>query len=137
MSGNHELFHLINQLSRKLTKKLNEVLQPFGLYSAQWSVIFVLMRKGTLTQKEISNYLFVEAPPMTRTIKRLANQGYVIQEYGTDKRKKYIRLSDRAIASYPEWEKAVIRMNEDLLQSYPESARKELATLISKWLFQL
>lgn len=137
MTSNHELFHLINQLSRKLTKNLNEVLQPYGLYSAQWSVIFVLKQKGTLTQKELSEYLSVEAPPMTRTIKRLANQGYITYEFGVDKRKKYIKLSDKAITNYPQWEKAVLQLNELALQSYPGSSRKDLTTLISKWLIQL
>lgn len=128
---------MVHQLSRKLTKKTNEVLQPFGLYSAQWSVIFVLKEKGTLSQKELSDYLSVEAPPMTRTIKRLASQGYINQMYGEDKRKKLISLTDLAIVSYPLWEEAVIKGNESLLQSYPESSREQLTKLISKWLVLL
>ena len=137
MIANHELFHMVHQLSRKLTKKVNVVLQPYGLYSAQWSVIFVLKKKGTLTQKELGEYLSVEAPPMTRTIKRLASQGYINQVYGEDKRKKLISLTDLAIVSYPLWEEAVLKVNETLLQSYPESSRKQLTTLISNWLAQL
>ncbi|UOK57679.1 hypothetical protein MGI18_25485 [Bacillus sp. OVS6] len=36
------IFHSIQQLSRQLTKRLNEVLQPHGLFSAQWTVLFTL-----------------------------------------------------------------------------------------------
>jgi len=133
----HELFHQVHQLSRKLTKKTNEVLLPFGLYSAQWSVIYVLKEKGTLTQKELSDYLSVEAPPMTRTIKRLARQGYIIQEMGSDKRKKYIKLSEKALLAFPEWEKAVTDMNHHLSASLPEASKRELTALLSAWFKQL
>lgn len=137
MNIDHELIHQVHQLSRKLTKKLNEVLLPYGLYSAQWSVIYVLNEKGTLTQKELCEYLSVEAPPMTRTIKRLAKQGYVSQELGSDKRKKYIALTDKALASFPEWEKAVMKMDIALGESLSEFTRKELTIVLSKWFKQL
>ncbi|MGJ7921531.1 MarR family winged helix-turn-helix transcriptional regulator [Neobacillus sp. LXY-4] len=137
MHENHQLLHQIHQLSRKLTKKLNEVLQPFGLYSAQWSVLFVLKQKGTLTQRELCDYLSVEAPPMARTIKRLTEQGYVLHDFGADKRKKYIKLTDKAMMDFPKWEKAVLDLNQSLLLSLPEAKRQELSTLISGWLFKL
>ncbi|NMD69950.1 winged helix DNA-binding protein [Bacillus sp. DNRA2] len=131
------LFHQIHQLSRKLTKRLNEALLPYGIYGAQWSVLFVLKEKGTLTQKELCDYLSVEAPPMTRTIKRLTDQGYVAYENRTDRRKKYITLTPKALESFPLWEKAVTKMDDTLIQSLPESARQELSALIAKWLREL
>ncbi|MEW8986151.1 MAG: MarR family transcriptional regulator [Bacillus sp. (in: firmicutes)] len=132
-----QLFHQIHQLSRKLTKKLNEALLPFGLYGAQWSVLYVLKESGTLTQKELCDYLSVEAPPMTRTIKRLTLQGYVAFEYGEDRRKKYIRLTPKAVEMFPIWDHAVAQMNRNLVQSLPEASRQELSTLISLWLRQM
>jgi MarR family transcriptional regulator, transcriptional regulator for hemolysin len=134
MIRNHELFHSIHQLSRKLTKHINEVLQPYGLFSAQWSVIYVLKTKGVLTQKELSDYLCVEAPPMTRTIQRLVKQGFVQQIVGEDKRKKHIQLTMKALDEYPIWERAVLELNDSLLQSIPKSPREDLLYIISKWL---
>lgn len=133
----HHLFHQIHQLSRKLTKRLNEALLPYGIYGAQWSVLFVLKEKGTLTQKELCDYLSVEAPPMTRTIKRLTNQGYVAYENRADRRKKYITLTPKALESLPLWEKAVTEMNDTLIHSLPESSRQELSALLQKWLREL
>ncbi|MEH6992355.1 MarR family transcriptional regulator [Neobacillus drentensis] len=134
---NHALFHTLHQLSRQLTNKLNEALKPFGLYSAQWSVLFVLHTKGSLTQKELSEYLFVEAPPMTRTIQRLVKQGYVRQIPGKDKREKFIQLTDEAVKEFPIWEHAVTECNQALLKSFPETSQQELLTLQSVWLKQL
>lgn len=135
--NSHKLFHTLHQLSRHLTNKLNETLKPFGLYSAQWSVLFVLKTKGSLTQKELCEYLFVEAPPMTRTIQRLVKQGYVKQVPGKDKREKYIQLTDEALNAYPQWEQAVYKTNESLLEHLPVSSQEELFNLQSGWLKKL
>lgn len=134
---NHVLFHTLHQLSRQLTNKLNEALKPYGLYSAQWSVLFVLNTKGSITQKELCEYLFVEAPPMTRTIQRLVKQGYVKQIPGQDKREKYIQLTEEAVKEFPKWEHAVSKCNQALLMDFPETSQQELVSLQSVWLKQL
>ncbi|MCM3765936.1 MULTISPECIES: MarR family winged helix-turn-helix transcriptional regulator [Bacillaceae] len=134
----HELFHTLHQLSRRLTNKLNEALKPTGLYGSQWAVIFVLKEKSSLTQKELSEYLAVEAPPMTRTIQRLVKQGYVKQVPGQhDKREKRVELTDEALARYPEWERIVKEVNKALLNGLSEEKQKELLQLQKGWLEQL
>jgi len=135
--NSHELFHTLHQLSRHLTNTLNEALKPLGLYGSQWSVIFVLQTKGSLTQKELCEYLFVEAPPMTRTIQRLVKQGYVRQVPGKDKREKLIQLTDVALKLYPEWEKTVMENNQSLLKHLPEASQEELFHLQKSWLQKL
>jgi MarR family transcriptional regulator, transcriptional regulator for hemolysin len=135
--ASHALIHTLHQLSRNLTNQINEVLKPFGLYSAQWAVIFVLKTKGTLTQKELCNYLSVEAPPMTRTIQRLVKQGYVQQIQGLDKREKYIQLTENALEQYPRWEKSVNELNQSLLRGLPETEQTTLLNQLNMWLLQL
>ncbi|WP_312469019.1 MarR family transcriptional regulator [Neobacillus sp.] len=133
----HELFHTLHQLSRHLTNKLNEALKPLGLYSAQWAVIFVLKKSGSLTQKELCDYLFVEAPPMTRTIQRLVKQGYVRQVPGKDKREKHVQLTEEALKQYPEWESVVNEVNQGLLKEFPAASQEDLSKLQKSWLQQL
>jgi MarR family transcriptional regulator, transcriptional regulator for hemolysin len=137
IQNSHELFHTLHQLSRKLTNKLNEALKPFGLYSAQWSVIYVLKTKGSLTQKELCEYLFVEAPPMTRTIQRLVKQGFVKQVQGKDKREKHIQLTETALIDFSKWEQAVFENNKALLNGLPEISQAELLNLQTSWLKEL
>lgn len=128
------IFHSIQQLSRQLTKRLNEVLQPHGLFSAQWTVLFTLKKYGILTQTELCDYLSIEAPPMTRTIQRLVKQGYVVQIPGSDKRTKHIKLTDKAINDYALWEKSVLEMENDLLKAIPDDMQDPLRTYIQQWL---
>jgi MarR family transcriptional regulator for hemolysin len=133
----HELIHTLHQLSRHLTNKLNEVLKPMGLYGSQWAVIFVLNKKGSLTQRELCDYLFVEAPPVTRTIQRLVKQGYVRQVPGHDKRERYILLTDEALREFPKWEHAVTELNQSLLKHLPGASQEELFKLQNGWLKEL
>ncbi|MEY2192782.1 MarR family winged helix-turn-helix transcriptional regulator [Neobacillus sp. BF23-41] len=135
--NSHELFHTLHQLSRHLTNTLNEALKPLGLYGSQWSVIFVLKTKVSLSQKELCDYLFVEAPPMTRTIQRLVKQGYVRQVPGKDKREKLIQLTDVALKMFPEWERRVFETNQSILKHFPETSQEELLNLQKSWLQQL
>ncbi|MDZ5472721.1 MarR family transcriptional regulator [Bacillus sp. 31A1R] len=135
--NSHDLFHSIHQLTRQLTKKLNEALEPYGLYSAQWSVLYTLKTKGTLTQRQLCDYLAVEAPPMTRTIQRLIKQDYVTQVQGDDRRTKYIKLTKKALQVYPEWENAVIKMNEQVINHFPLSSQEQYCKLTLDWLHSL
>ena len=133
----HELFHTLHQLSRHLTNKLNEALKPLGLYSAQWAVIYVLKNKGSLSQKELCDYLFVEAPPMTRTIQRLVKQGYVTQVPGKDKREKHVQLTELANQEYSNWEHIVNSVNHELMRDFPIESREQLVNLQKSWLQQI
>jgi MarR family transcriptional regulator, transcriptional regulator for hemolysin len=134
MEDKHRLFHSIHQLSRNLTKRVNAALEPYGIYSSQWSVLFVLKEKGSMTQKELCNYLAIEAPPMTRTIQKLQKLGLIEQREAEDKRKKYIALTSKALNSYPIWEKTVMEVNKQIISGLTEGDQNELQTIVSDWL---
>ncbi|WP_456272287.1 MarR family winged helix-turn-helix transcriptional regulator [Bacillus sp. AK031] len=117
---------------------MNEALEPYGLYGAQWSVLYILREKGPLTQKELCEYLAVEAPPMTRTTQRLLKQGYIQQNSSSeDKRKKIISLSESVETQFSIWEKAVLKKNEDLVKELTTSSQEELKTILTDWLKQI
>lgn len=90
-----------------------------------------------MTQKEISDYLAIEAPPITRTVQKLVANGYVRQVKGIDKRTKRIELTEKALEKYPEWEKAVLQMNQELIQPLTSASKEQLLLLISDWNQQL
>lgn len=133
----NELIHTLHQLSRQLMNKLNEVLKQHGLYHAQWAVIYTLKAKGSLTQKQLCEYLSIEAPPLTRTIQRLVKQDYVKQIQGQDKREKYIVLTEKALKEIPIWEEAVFGLNKTLMEPLTNESQKELFELLHTWINQL
>ncbi|PAE24705.1 MarR family transcriptional regulator [Bacillus sp. 7894-2] len=122
-----EFFHSINQFTRHFSKVLNESLVPLGLYAAQWTIIYRLKTGGPNTQKEISSYLGVEAPTMTRTLARLEKSGWITRTAGKDKREKLISLTDAAILEYDNWLTAVRSSESNVLQNITE---EEISTMI-------
>jgi MarR family transcriptional regulator, transcriptional regulator for hemolysin len=122
-----EFFHSINQFTRHFSKVLNESLVPLGLYAAQWTIIYRLKTGGPSTQKEISSYLGVEAPTMTRTLARLEKSGWITRTAGKDKREKMISLTDAAILEYDNWLAAVRSSESNVLQNITE---EEISTMI-------
>ena len=95
--------HKVNQLARSFTKKLNEQIAPLGLYSSQWAIVVYLYEKKQCTQIELSQYLTVEAPTITRTLARMEEMGWVTREYGNNKREKHIKLTEKAYEMFIKW----------------------------------
>jgi len=95
--------HKVNQLARSFTKKLNEKISPLGLHSSQWAIIVCLYEKKQCTQIELSQYLRVEAPTITRTLARMEENGWVTRQYGTDKRERHIKLTEKSHGMFVKW----------------------------------
>jgi len=93
--------HRVNQLARYFNKKMNEKISPLGLYTSQCGIIVYLYENKQCTQVELSKYLGVEAPTITRTLTRLEKMGWVIREEGKDRREKHIKLTEKAYEMSP------------------------------------
>ncbi|MBP2625348.1 MAG: transcriptional regulator, MarR family [Firmicutes bacterium] len=96
--------HKVNQLARLFMKRFNEDFAPTGLYSSQWAFILRLYEKGSSTQKELSEYLSIEPPTVTRTLVRMEEAGWIIKEEGTDRRERKVCLSPAAYEQFTVWQ---------------------------------
>lgn len=126
------LFHELHQKSRLSIKEVNEALKGFGLYSSQWSILFCLKQLGAMTQKEIWQYLNVEAPTVTRTIVRLEESGWVFRQEGQDKRERIVYLTPCAEKRMPEIERTIQQVETALVASLSEADQQQLLTLLKK-----
>ncbi|MBB6450804.1 DNA-binding MarR family transcriptional regulator [Geomicrobium halophilum] len=108
--------HFINQTARNFVKTLNERISPLGLYSSQWGVILFLAEKEKATQREISDYLRVEAPTMTRTLTRMEKEGLITKVPGEDRRARAIQLTDKAHELYEVWLKESDEMEKQAMK---------------------
>lgn len=124
-------FHHNLQFSRTFTKKLNEQLAKVDLFHSQWMIIYYLKQYGSSTLVEISNYLDVEKPTVTRTVNRLEERELIEQIPGKDKRERRIQLTDLGEKTYLKARKAVEEFELQLLEGLPEEDREAtLRTLI-------
>ncbi len=120
-------FQQLTQLYRPFESKLNVELGKHQLYRAQWSILYYIVNFGSPTLVEISNYLGVEKPTVTRTINRLEELGYVENIPGKDKREKRMQLTDLGKKVYLEVRETVDEFEKELIEGVSE---KELLLAI-------
>ncbi|MFS0672149.1 MarR family winged helix-turn-helix transcriptional regulator [Ornithinibacillus sp. 179-J 7C1 HS] len=129
---NRKLIHLLNQQVRYINKNLNERIQDHDLYNAQWSILYFLHENGAKTQTEITNYFHVNAPTITRTVKRMEENGWINRVVGQDRRHQYIELSHDAKEKYKEIEKVVSEHEEEMLSNLSREEKELLLSLLQK-----
>ena len=57
-----------------------ELRERFGLIGAKWKIIVILSIKEGVTQKQIADMAFVEAPTLVPVIDKMETEGYVTRE---------------------------------------------------------
>ncbi|MFD2704977.1 MarR family winged helix-turn-helix transcriptional regulator [Salibacterium lacus] len=126
------LIHLMNQKARSFSKELNEYVQPHGLYTSQWTILYVLMKNGPMTQTAIWKYLQVEAPTVTRTLAKMEENGWVSREYGRDRRERIAALTEEAKTQLPAVKKSVEDAEHHFTGSLTREEADQLYRLLQK-----
>lgn len=126
------LFHTFFQQYRFLINHLNDALKEHGLFSSQWTILFVLKERGPMTLTAIWKYLDVEAPTVTRTVARLETLGLVKREEGTDRREKIVHLTEEGLALMPEVEASVLAFEEAMMANLTKEEAAQLEHLLGK-----
>ena len=126
------LFHTFFQQYRFLINHLNEALKEHGLFSSQWTILYVLKEQGPMTLTAIWKYLDVEAPTVTRTVARLETLGFVKREEGADRREKIVHLTDEGLALMPEVEASVLAFEAAMMANLTEEEVIQLERLLRK-----
>jgi MarR family transcriptional regulator, transcriptional regulator for hemolysin len=131
LSFHNGFFHHNLQFSRSFTKKLNEQLAKVDLFHSQWLIVYYLNQYGCSTLVEISNYLDVEKPTVTRTVNRLEERKLIEQIPGKDKRERRIQLTESGERTYQEAKKVVEEFELQLMSGLAEEDRETtLRTLL-------
>ncbi|MDQ0298952.1 DNA-binding MarR family transcriptional regulator [Salibacterium salarium] len=132
MMNRSELFHLLNQKVRLFSKEMNDYLQQHNLYSSQWTILYILLENGPMTQTDIWKYLQVEAPTITRTLTRMEKSGWIIKKLGNDKREKIILLTDEAREKLDLIQQSVQQFENDFTTNLTTNEQQELYRLLKK-----
>ena len=112
-------------LYRPFENRLNVHLAEHQLYRAQWSILYHLENIGPSTLVELSNYMSVEKPTVTRTINRLEELGYVEHIPGKDKREKRMQLSESGKQVYKDVRVTIDRYEQEILEGITEQEQIE------------
>ncbi len=131
MNTSDRLLHDLHQTTRAVSKGLNRVLEPWGLFSSEWSILRVLQLSGPQTQRSLAVLLHIEPPAVTKSLTRLEEKGFIDRIEGTDRRTKKVSLSEEAQHLYPEWAEIIRKHREALLAGFSEERKNELRGLLA------
>ncbi|MEK3854373.1 MarR family winged helix-turn-helix transcriptional regulator [Cytobacillus sp. FSL H8-0458] len=126
-------------LYRPFENRLNHALSKHHLYRAQWSIMYYLNNDGSVTLVELSHYLGVEKPTVTRTIAKLGEMGYLETVPTKDKREKKMQLTVVGRKVYQEVRATIDEFEQNILKGISEEEQLEgirLMSLIRKNLMQ-
>lgn len=130
MDTAESLLHQLFQTVRVISKGLNYCLEPYGLYSSEWSIITTLKQTGPITQGTLASYLNIGAPAVSRSLVKLEMKGFITRTPGMDKREKNVCLSAAALQQYPKWLEISGLHRQVILANLSEEERKELSRLL-------
>jgi MarR family transcriptional regulator, transcriptional regulator for hemolysin len=127
-----KFFHQLLMMYRPFENKLNVHLAEHQLYRAQWTILYYLALNGTATLVELSHYMSVEKPTMTRTISRLEELGYVEHVPGKDKREKRMQLSDAGKKVYQDVRETIDQYEQEILDGITEQQQIETIQIMEE-----
>ncbi len=130
MDTAENLLHQLFQTVRIVSKGLNHCLEPYGLYSSEWSIITTLKQTGPITQGTLASYLNIEPPAVSRSLVKLEKKGFITRTPGLDKREKNVCLSAAALQLYPKWLEISGFHRQAILEALSEDDRNELTRLL-------
>lgn len=74
-----------------------ELRQRFGLIGAQWKIIVILSMKEGITQKQIADMAFVEAPTLVPIIDKMEKENYITRQSDPkDRRNNLIFMTEKS-----------------------------------------
>lgn len=103
----------VGRISRITSNIFRKHLKPLDITDSQLSILFVTSKMGKVTQKQISDFLYLEKSSVNRNIRRLVSKKFlaeeklpivVITELGLD-------FVDKAV---PSWKSAMDEIKEQL-----------------------
>jgi DNA-binding MarR family transcriptional regulator len=100
----------VRKAARAVTQLFDEVLQPTGLRSTQFTLLVAVALLGEAPVTQLSGVLVMYRTTLARNLKPLESLGLLTVEAGTDRRRHLVRLNERgrqALArAIPYWEQA-------------------------------
>lgn len=99
------------RLNRVIANVFRKHLKSFNITNSQVSLLFILIKAGGLTQKQLSGFAQLEKSSLNRNLKRLFDKNYITKTNFpiieiTSKGKSFVNKI------IPEWQKAMDEISE-------------------------
>jgi len=132
MKSYQQFFHQFMLVYRPFINELNTLLAKHDLFSSQWSIMYIIHMYGSASLVEISNYLYVEKPTITRTVNRLIELNYVEHFSGNDKREKRVKLTNLGNQVYADVRHTIDLFEEAIMKGIPEQDQQNVIRILGE-----
>jgi DNA-binding MarR family transcriptional regulator len=121
--------------ARAISRLYDEELRPVGLRISQIGVLWALAESGGLTQRQLGEFLTLDSTTLSRNLRRMEAQGWLLSRPGMDRRERLIAITDAGrdllIKAHPAWQRAQERLRgamppelwDVLWQGLPQAAK--------------
>ncbi|MFC5585165.1 MarR family winged helix-turn-helix transcriptional regulator [Nitratireductor kimnyeongensis] len=124
---------LLQSAARLSRTALAERLLEYGLYAGQDKLMLALSVENGQTPSQLANLLGVRPPTITKTINRLANQGFLEKRLSKeDGRRAYVFLTQDGEQAIRAIEKSVRKTEKIALKGFEKKDRQILTDLLLK-----
>ena len=130
MKTTDDIIRQLYQTTRIISATLNQILEPYGIYNSEWTIIAAIKEKDAMSQVALANYLNIEPPAISKTLVHLERKGLIQRKEGIDKREKTVSLSEEALRQYPQWEEAVGHHRKQILIGLTDEKLSELYVML-------
>ena len=124
------------QLSRLISNRVREVLEPLGLLPAQVAALVEIGAEEGLSQKTLVDRLDVEQPGVARTLATLEAEGWISRQSKAG-RMQGLYLTDKARLAVPEAARRVAEVNRVALGELSRTERAHLLDRLSELIAEL
>lgn len=104
--------------ARAISRLYDEELRPVGLRISQIGVLSALAESGGLPQRQLGEFLTLDTTTLSRNLRRMETQGWVLSRPGTDRRERLIAITDSGrdllMRAQPAWQRAQERLRAAL-----------------------
>ena len=108
----------VRQLSRRISQHFDHFVCSAGLKTTQYSLLAQIVNFGPLRPIELAGRMELDASTLTRNLKPLVANGWVVVGPGTDGRSRLVAATDAGRHKWTqakrEWKRAQLALNEHL-----------------------
>ncbi|WP_367718716.1 MarR family transcriptional regulator [Nitratireductor sp. GISD-1A_MAKvit] len=129
----NKLSFLIHDVARLMRKRFLERDNEFGLTSAQWRLLFNLLKEDGVPQARLAELLEVEPISISRMVDRLAESGWVVRRLAPrDRRVRMIYATRKAREACSGIREMAATVHEEALSGLDDKERRVLIDVLGR-----
>lgn len=126
---------MLSMIHRKFNIWIKEKAAPFSLTSSQVSILLLICDEPGISQSKVVESLFLEKSVVAKSIRKLMENGYMIQEQNLDDKRAFnLFPTQKALDIYPTLLQYLLDCMEHLTLGLSAEEQETLTALLEKLL---